>query len=231
MLNNKYKLFLEKNFPHSSILKNNNHIKLYKWIYKIDISTDIFLSKLNNNMVSSTLLERFRDILYRFLIIIPLNDAYSSNFYMRLITENILKIVYSLYSTNTLEDIDKIKYRHLNSKLKEIYKNDTYIKSDTDNLFSFYGKYSNEVHNKNYIANIKDMESLINEESTLLNSIFQDFCSMLTIYQKILIYKLQLSQVDLNTSQKLRFEHSLGKEERDKFIALINSINQPTYTL
>lgn len=223
MNKNEYLNFIIKHFPNSSISKNPNLEGLYKAVTENNITTNLYIRNLDScHKTTKTLILRFRDLTYRFLIVCPVNDLFSINFYMRLMTENVLKIIYSLNSEQSLNEIDKMKYRYLKDSLNTFYKNNSYLKSDLNELYNLYGKYSNYVHNKNYILNLESMESIITSSSLDLVIINRNLGKIINAYNKVVIYELKLDNDTLSTPDKLQILHNFRKKISDIFFEFLS---------
>lgn len=220
---NDYKKFLEKNFPETGVLNNDNIYNIYARICENNLSIDIFieniLSKLGENeSCIRSLMKRYRDQVNRLLIIIPINDIYSLNFYMRVIVENLLKVVYALNFDKKLKEISNLKFRDVKDALMSLKEIHPRYKQSIECICSLYAQYSNLLHNKdNRGSEIEVMERIIKSNEIDLKKIDKDLIAILKSYQIIISHHFEIQEKSMTTAQKIRIVKNLSNSRGNQF--------------
>lgn len=187
---NLYLEFIQKNFPKSSLLKNDNIHRLYEIIQEVNLSISI-LNKYTlkkDNDCCNVFLSRFQDALNKILLYIPLNDSTGINILFRIMIESLLRYLYSITTiNNNFEKINKLPFRNLKSKLK------CYNISDYQILYSMYAKYSNYIHGKKeYNDTIVILQDIISSEQFDVKLVINEILKLVRIYNE---YTIKLSNI------------------------------------
>ena len=221
--NNEYRSFLKENFPNTSIIQNDCAYNIYSRVCENNLTTDIFIENIkcrlgDKEQCVNSLINRYREQFNRLLIIIPLNDIYSSSFYMRVISENLLKLTYALNFNDSLENISNLRFRDLNEELNKLKEINPKYREAIKNVFSLYGRYSNFLHNKNNNGSeIEIMEQIIKSNEVDLKKIDNDLMSILKSYQVIISNHFEIEECLLTTAQKIRVNKRLSRARANKF--------------
>lgn len=205
----KYFEFCEENFPKS--YWNSHNGKTKKIIFFKNINKSIELLKLLNGLKQTS--ENAKDLildsvnyLKRILYCAPINDKIIYSSIMRGLSESLLRIAYSsIFPTESSDKIRLLKYRDLNESINNNALISTIMNKETKKILDFYGKYSNELHNKskdssNEIRFLSDI--LSNKSGINPDKVSSDSQSILDFCQKVLFFIFKIDDKSLSYSDK-----------------------------
>lgn len=218
-----YREFVEKHFPFSGIIKNENIDLLYLRVCENNLVTDIFEKYICDKSMSDItcqiiFLQRYKIQFNKFLLFLPVNDLFGINSCMRVIIENLLKFFYSIYVYDEFENINKIKFRNIKEKLNKI-ETDLFMDKESLNvLFNYYGHFSNYIHDKTneYESQLKYIESIIELNEINLNELDQKLVKILNIYEKLICKIFKINEETLSVGELIRLKNNLPKKRYEK---------------
>lgn len=206
---NLYKDFIKKNFPHSGVLESNELNRIYDKVCENNIITEAFkcnIEKLKQPN-SEVFLSRYTYFFNKILLQIPTNDIESISYYIRSITESLLKFVLSLNTDKAFEDINKMSFKNIKKNLKDEKSNIEYV-AELDLLFSIYGKYSNLIHKKNSYntQELEYIEDIITGQSINIEKIDMELLKIIDSYEKIVSkhFKFKVKDIDSKNCLSLK---------------------------
>lgn len=203
-----YGEFINKYFPLSSQIKNEE--ALYRLICESNLISQIMLKYISlevEYLTESKLIfyKRFRDGVNKLLMYLPLNEEIGIYACMRYSIEQFLKFVYAIYFDKELEVIGKTGYRHIKEDIKQntVITND--IKIELQRIYSYYAKYSNDVHAKEIDENeeLVSLGRIIREKNEYSKEIEDDLRNFLNISYKIMNSIFRIKYEMLNASERM----------------------------
>lgn len=217
-----YEKFIKEYFPTASY--DEKLETLYLYICENNYMTDIYIKYLSKDKEylseeKIVFLRRYKIGLNKLLIYILINDTIGINACMRYCIEQLLKFIYSIYINKNVDEINRVSYRFLKEELNKIN-----INSDKLNkLYSYYGKYSNEIHDKqttvtNEMSYLKD---ILISSNYFIKSVNQDIDKILESYHKIMIDIFQIKEMELSVSERRGLATLLGKKKQEKLLKLL----------
>jgi hypothetical protein len=219
-----YKHFIEKHFPNSAIVKTDNIELIYARICENNLITEIFEKYIIGNEYIKNcnyqiiFLRRYKNQLNRLLLYLPLNDLTCINFSLRATAEYLLKFIYSIYFDENLHSITRRKFRDLREGLNKV-ETDLFIdKAKINILFSYYGEFSNSIHDKIDIgqSQIEYMESIIECETLDLKSLDDKLLTILNNYQILICNIFKISEQTLSVAETVRLNNILSPKRLTK---------------
>lgn len=223
----KYELFLEKYFPYLKITGNQMQFKeLHSLVCRNNFMTDIYIKYIDIkqcylNDEKMIFLKRYKIQLNKLLIYIPLNDSIGINGCIRSCIEQLIKFVYAIYVDEDTSKINITKYRILKEKLL-----DAEIEIETtelNKLFSYYGSYSNEIHDKGTCLNdeLIYLKDLLVGENIYIKNINKDIRNIITIYEDIMIKVFGISERHLASFERMQLPKIVGINRSKKILKLM----------
>lgn len=207
----KYFEFCSENFPNSYWNATNKKDKKKDFFRNINKSIELLNILIGLHTVPENSKELIHDsinYLKRILFCAPINDTVIYSSIMRGLCESLLRIVYSsIFQDIHYNIINQMKYRELNETLSTHPIISTIMNKETKRILGFYGKYSNEVHNKKR-DNKNDIrflsEILTNESGINPDKLSSDSQCVLDYCQKVLFYVFKIDEKSLSYSAKSR---------------------------
>lgn len=218
-IKSEYMTFLKKHFPYSSVIDDDNVIKIYSRICENNIITDgFFNSSRKHDTKSDIFINRYNIFLNRILLIIPTNDKDAINYYIRCIIENLLKYVLAINSNKEFEDINRLSYRNIKDNLKDSLGEDCTYYGDINKLISIYAEYSNLIHKKDFIQmqEIELLESILIESCIDLKELDHKILDIINIYERIISNHYKLGIRDLSSKICISLKKNLSKGRHKK---------------
>jgi hypothetical protein len=206
-----YGKFINKYFPFSASMENEE--ALYRLICESNLISQIMLKYISLEVEYLTefkliFYKRFRDGVNKLLMYLPLNEEIGIYACMRYSIEHFLKFVYAIYFDEELEVIGRTGYRHI----KEDIKQNTVIADDIKNklqrIYSYYAKYSNDVHAKEIDENeeLVSLGRIIRAQNEYSKEIENDLRNFLNISYKIMNSIFHIRYEMLNASERINIE-------------------------
>lgn len=207
----KYFEFCKENFPNSYWNTTNKKDKKAEFFRNIDKSIELLKILIGSHTVSENSIELIHDslnFLKRILFCAPINDKVIYSSIMRGLCESLLRIAYSsLFPDITYTLINNMKYRELNETISAHPIISTIMNKETRKILDFYGKYSNELHNKNkdHTNDIRFLsEILTNSTGINPDKLSSDSQCILDYCQKVLFFVFKIDEKSLSHSAKSR---------------------------
>lgn len=225
---NKYERFLKKYFPSANISNKLEFEELHLLVCRNNFMTDIYIkyldvNKLYLNQEKMIFLKRYKMQLNKLLIYIPLNDSIGINGCIRYCIEQLIKFLYAVYIDESVERINNTKYRILKDGLSKLENNVEVEKEILDKLFSYYGAYSNEIHDKR--TDLRDelvyLKDLIVGENTYIKEVNKDIRNIITIYEDIMIRIFSIKENNLASFERMQLPNIVGKNRTRKLLELM----------
>nr|WP_302597955.1 hypothetical protein [uncultured Cellulosilyticum sp.] len=217
-----YERFIKKYFPAANYKEDLG--TLYLYICENNYMTDIYMKYLDRDKEylseeKIVFLNRYKIGLNKILIYILINDTIGINACMRYCIEQFLKFTYSIYINKSVNEINKVSYRFLKEEL-----NKTSIDSgELKKLYSYYGKYSNEIHDKQTVLTneMSYLETILVTPNCFIESVNQDISKILRSYHKIMIDIFQIKEMQLSAAERIGLENLLGRKKKEKIMKLL----------
>ncbi|TYA11247.1 hypothetical protein FRY98_18945 [Paenibacillus faecis] len=208
--------FTKKYFPNTLLLKNEDILGvLFSRVHENSVVTSIFEKYITCNKVANEFLIYYRKNFNKLLVTYPLNEAQAIYSNVRLITESLLKFLFSINNPLDVEIVKKTKFRTLKEELIKTGLN----QSALNVLFSLYGRYSNYIHDKEDAdsKNIDFLEILITTKNKYLTGIVDDLILLLDSYYALVCITFQITPSHFSASDNLRLIHNLSSKRYKKF--------------
>lgn len=223
---NEYDIFLKKYFPQI----NNNPLfnDVYKLVCKNNILTDIYLKYSKINAERNILfLNRYKWWLNKILLYLPLNDGIGINAAIRYSIEQLLKFFYSICFKLSIEKINQTSYRHIKEDLK-LRNSSIRVKNESlECLYTYYAKYSNDVHDKNTNnREIGFLETIIKSDSKFINQVHIDLINITKQFDAIMIYLFNITANNLSLAETHQLQRVLRAKQYNTLISLMENKNQ-----
>ncbi|WP_462392618.1 hypothetical protein [Clostridium cadaveris] len=221
---NEYRNFIEKFFPCSGVINNNNVELVYFRVCENNIVTDIYekyipIKKQEKNISCHLeFLKRYRIHFNNLLLYIPINECNCINFCLRAMVENLLKFLYSVYFDGSLNSITVCKFRDIKEGLNKLETNIFIDKVEIQRLLSYYGKFSNSIHDKNFDnkTQLDYMESIIRFNQLDLEELDSNLINILNIYEVFVGNIFEISERTLSIGEALRLKNTVSVKRFNK---------------
>lgn len=219
-----YREFIKKHFPYSSVVKESQIENIYKRVCENNIITNTFEINIDNfnKEVSDVFLSRYLYFFNKLLLQVPTNDIDSINYYIRSISENLLKFIYAINSDKEFKYINTISFRHLNEELKPLVCRSNY-KVEVDLLFDIYGKNSNLLHKKTSTEKqcLNYIENIITENVIDIKSLDKKLIQIINIYEKVVSNHFEFKQKDMDSKSCISLKRILTTS---RYKVLVNNL-------
>ncbi|WP_027625745.1 hypothetical protein [Clostridium lundense] len=219
-----YKNFIKKYFPYSGVINNPNAELLYFRICENNIITEIYEKYITSENQEQNIachlefLQRYRIQFNNLLLYIPISEPNGINFCMRATIENLLKFLYSIYTDDDLKSITVCKFRDIKERLNKL-ETELFINKDKiNNLVSYYGKFSNSIHDKNCNnkTQLEYMESIIQSNQLDLLGLNNNLLNILNVYETLISNIFRISEKTLSVSDMIRLRNTLTTKRFEK---------------
>lgn len=224
-----YAEFTSKFFPLSAKIENEEI--LYQLICESNLISKIILKYINFDVgyvdeTKTIFYKRFRDGINKLLLYLPLNEEIGIHACMRFSIEQLLKFVYSIYFDKSVEDINKTGYRHIKEDIKENHLIPETVKLQLQKIYTYYAKYSNDIHAKTVIENeeLISLGRIIRSKNEYSGNIEIDLRKVLNVSYIIMHLIFGLKYEILNASERMSIEH-LASRKRKRTIYKIFEYN------
>ena len=223
---NEYDKFLFKYFPNAQFLPDDKKA-LYSLVCENNIMSEIILNCISSckmNLTTDFIMYylRYRDGINKLLIYIPLNYDIGVYACMRYIIEQILKFIYSLYGENAAEKINRTSYRHIKEEIRLMRNMPEDIKEKVEKLYTYYAKYSNNVHDKSvdYDHELKFLSEILKDQNKYKDSICDIRSITFNVYD-ILISIFKITYQQLNLSERIKLSEVIKKNRKKRILELL----------
>lgn len=225
---NTYEGFVKKYFPYTKI--HSDMELLYKYVCSNNVLTEIYMKYLNPHTeclepTKLSYLEKYADGINKLLIYIPLNDNIGVNACMRYIIEQLLKFFYSIYTNDNIEKINRTSYRHIKEYFRTNEGSRTIGEDLLNELYSFYAKYSNDLHDKS--SNLEDklqyLQKLLMKENHYIDRVLNDLKNIIVLNNNIMINIFNITIDDLSAAERLRLQSELSNKMYKKIIKQLDT--------
>lgn len=219
-----YDYFINKYFPETE--SNQFYDKIYQLVCKNNLLTDTYLkySDIQANAISRIFLERYKWGLNKILLYVPINEGIGINGCVRYTIEQFLKFLYAICFTYDMNKINKTSYRHLKEDLK-LRDNSIRIKQgNLEILYTYYAKYSNDVHDKNEdIECVEFLEEILKGTNEFVEQVYSDLIKVTKVYDEIMIHFLKLTKDKLSMAEMQRMKRTLSNKQFEKIELLMKN--------
>lgn len=212
----RYIEFTKKFFPNTLLLGNEDVLGiLFSRVHENSVVTSILEKYVTSHGVSIEFLVYYRRNFNKLLVTYPLNEAQAIYSNIRLITESLLKFLYSINSTQDVETIKKTKFRTLKEELMKT----SLDQNALNTLFSLYGRYSNYIHDKEDAdtEELDFIENVITTKNKYLTGIVDELITLLNSYYILICSAFRITQSQFSSSENLRLIHNLSTKRYKKF--------------
>lgn len=213
-----YQKFLTKFYPQVNYSVDCS--SLYMLVVENNIMTKLFLKYKNKKDGEDIFYKRFRDAVNKLLIYVPLNDGIGINACMRYLIEQFLKYIYSIYFNLTIKNINKISYRHIKEDFKEKENIEEKILCRLEKLYSFYAKYSNDVHECSivYEKELTFLAKILKEDNIYISKIISDLQKILFVTYEIMFYIFGMKYEKFSFPDRTLVNKIHSKKRRQKIL-------------
>lgn len=222
-ITSEYKEFIKKYFPCSGILNDPNIESIYYRICENNLITDIYEKYIGDKTFTNIscqiiFLQNYRIQFNKLLLYLPLNDNNCINFCMRAVIENLLKFLYSIYFKENYNNISKCKFRDIRERLNKINANLFMDKNKFNILFSYYGEFSNSIHDKSYSTeqHLNYLGSIIEANCLNLDYLDKKLLNILNCYEELICTIFKIEERTFSMSENLRLKNSLTPKRVEK---------------
>lgn len=221
-----YEVFANKYFPFSSKIKNGEII--YQLVCESNLISKVMLKYIDLNMVylnkeKIIFYKRFRDGINKLLIYLPLNEEIGINACMRFAIEQFLKFIYAIYFDKEINEISRTGYRHIKEDIhKNIFISEK-VKSELQKLYTYYAKYSNDMHAKEIDQNeeLISLGRIIKSDNEYANGIETDLRNVLNISYRIMHFIFHVKYEILNASERMSIEKLRSQKRRENIYRIL----------
>lgn len=221
-----YQNFLNKYFPLSGNISEENRI--YNLICENNIMSSLFLKYANCNLYflneeKCMYYARFRDGINKLLIYLPLNEGIGIYACMRYSVEQFLKFVYGIYFDYNIDKINRTSYRHIKDDIRDNSNIPQTIKDELLKLYTYYAKYSNDIHDKNllYEDELIFLGNILKNENSFAQDIDKDVSNILMITYIILIRIFNITFQCFSASERLQLAKLVLKKRKNKILKIL----------
>lgn len=221
-----YQEFLNKYFPLSGNISEENRI--YNLICENNIMSSLFLKYSNDNLYflneeKYMYYARFRDGINKLLIYLPLNEGIGIYACMRYSVEQFLKFVYGIYFDYNIDKINRTSYRHIKDDIRDNSNIAQPIKDELLKLYTYYAKYSNDIHDKNllYEDELIFLGNILKNENSFAQDIDKDVSNILIITYNILIRIFDITFQCFSASERLQLAKLELKKRKNKILKIL----------
>lgn len=221
-----YQNFLNKYFPLSGNISEENRI--YNLICENNIMSSLFLKYANCNLYflnekKCMYYARFRDGINKLLIYLPLNEGIGIYACMRYSVEQFLKFVYGIYFDYNIDKINRTSYRHIKDDIRDNSNIPQTIKDELLKLYTYYAKYSNDIHDKNllYEDELIFLGNILKNENSFAQDIDKDVSNILMSTYIILIRIFNITFQCFSASERLQLAKLVLKKRKNKILKIL----------
>ncbi|MBA4697826.1 MAG: hypothetical protein H2212_00180 [Ruminococcus sp.] len=225
-----YENFISKYFPQASIQENAEG--LYNLVCESNIVSAVFLRYMDTEKYNLTEEKklyyiRFRDAVNKLLFYVPLNDGIGIFSCMRYLLEQYLKFIYAIHFDIDISKINITSYRHIKEDIKESYLIDQKVKEKIERIYSFYAKYSNDVHDKDTTNDneLTFLEDILKGKNAFWGTTVDDLRKILDVTYDILECLFEINFEDLNSVERMKISKMKSRKRSRKILKLLNRQN------
>lgn len=216
---NAYLDFLQQYFPDSAFLKFSEGD--IKGIFNTINQTSVYIDAVHNSNAlteeKKKLLIDLRVMLVKVLYTLPSNDEFQYNAIMRAVVENILRLFLSTTDNFTYSSLKKIGFSSAQKSLKDSALYSSY-KSDIDITFSYFGKFSKDIHSLGF--NTNTILYLVHMRTTKYENNLNNKISIFSKIQNIILYSLtpalEIKSESLDSGNLVKIHTMLGDRKYQK---------------
>ncbi|AIQ62558.1 hypothetical protein PSTEL_05035 [Paenibacillus stellifer] len=208
--------FTKKYFPNTLLLGNEDVLGvLFSRVHENSVVTSILEKHITSQGGSIEFLVYYRKNFNKLLVTYPLNEAQAIYSNIRLITESLLKFLYSINNSLDVETIKKTKFRIMKEELMKTSMNQNALNI----LFSLYSRYSNYIHDKEDVDSkeLDFIENIITTKNNYLTGIVDELITLLNNYYVLICSAFRITQSQFSSSENLRLIHNLSSKRYKKF--------------
>lgn len=223
---NEYQTFLNKYFPFSGNISEEKRI--YNLICENNIMTSLILKYANCNFCflneeKCMYYARFRDGINKLLIYLPINEGIGIYACMRYSVEQFLKFVYGIYFNYDIVKINKTSYRYIKDDIRQNSNIPQTIKDELLKLYTYYAKYSNDIHDKNllYKDELTFLGSILKNKNSFSQDIDKDVSNILMITYTILVQIFDITFQCFSASERLQLSKLELKKRKNKILKIL----------
>lgn len=219
-----YNDFLNTYFPQTK--SHPYYSNIYNLICKNNILTDIYIkySNIENDNDNIVFLQRYKWGLNKILLYLPLNDGIGINACMRYFIEQLLKFLYSICFSLSVDKINQTSYRHIKDDFKKRNKNISIKDQDLTFLYTYYANYSNDVHDKNTTTQeIGFLEEILKSDNKFIKQVNNDLFKVTSHFDKIMINLFNITIDNLSLGEAQRLQRHMNSKQYNTLVSLMNN--------
>ncbi len=134
----------------------------------------------------------------------------------------LLKFFYSIFFNLTINDINKTSYRHIKDDLKNREATIKLDQKDLEVLYTYYAKYSNDVHDKSTSSQeIGFLEEILKGDNRFIKQIYNDLLKLTKQYDKIMINLFSIVTNDLTLAELQRKHRYMNSKQYTNLLSLM----------
>lgn len=134
----------------------------------------------------------------------------------------LLKFFYSICFNLTINDINKTSYRHIKDDLKNREATIKLDQKDLEVLYTYYAKYSNDVHDKSTSSQeIGFLEEILKGDNRFIKQIYNDLLKLTKQYDKIMINLFSIATNDLTLAELQRIHRYMNSKQYTNLLSLM----------
>lgn len=134
----------------------------------------------------------------------------------------LLKFFYSIFFNLTINDINKTSYRHIKDDLKNREATIKLDQKDLEVLYTYYAKYSNDVHDKSTSSQeIGFLEEILKGDNRFIKQIYNDLLKLTKQYDKIMINLFSIVTNDLTLAELQRIHRYMNSKQYTNLLSLM----------
>ena len=133
-----------------------------------------------------------------------------------------MKFFYSIFFNLTINDINKTSYRHIKDDLKNREATIKLDQKDLEVLYTYYAKYSNDVHDKSTSSQeIGFLEEILKGDNRFIKQIYNDLLKLTKQYDKIMINLFSIVTNDLTLAELQRIHRYMNSKQYTNLLSLM----------
>lgn len=221
-----YQKFLNTYFPLAGNISEANRI--YNLICENNTMSSLLLKYADCNTYflneeKCMYYARFRDGINKLLIYLPLNEGIGIYACMRYSVEQFLKFVYGIYFDYNIAKINRTSYRHIKDDIRDNNNIAKQIKGEMSKLYTYYAKYSNDIHDKNllYEDELIFLGNILKNENGFAQDIDKDVSNILIITYTILIQIFDITFQCFSASERLQLAKLELEKRKNKILEIL----------
>lgn len=164
-------------------------------------------------------------VLIKILIYLPLNDSIGIYACMRYSIEQFIKFIYSIYFEKEIDKINKTSYRFIKDDINGNTLIQDKLKSELRKIYTYYAKYSNDIHNKKiiYDDNLNFLGDILTMQNNFCKDIDTDLSTILLITYTIIKEIFNIHYEDFCASERSQFQNlTINRHRKEKILTILS---------